>query len=285
MNNLDNNLTPGDPLPTSVRVWNPILQAARNAAQGDAGPPSPTAGAGVEIEVRIKNTESTTCQRFAPIGIDDDTVYIMPPKAGWIETPVLKGIFPAEGGQIAIALEPIPPNKIGRAKLMGLVPASIVVGSAADTKAKAKVGQFTFESADEGYPILWKQSGTGTKFGYILIGSGGAGSKIALVQAPVGGIPARVNKTPGYAACAAIISATASGAGGVFSVGDYVLNGKSYQIENWAFDVIGNEGDRMVQVSGHFDGALVVGALCNNSGSSFFYTQQNPSNPNLGGGG
>ena len=91
-------------------------------------------------------------------------------------------------------------------------------------------------------------------------------SKVSLAQAPSGGIPARSGKTPGSAICTQVIVAPTAGTG--YAIGDLVKTAKTFTVKNWTFDVAASAGDRVCQVEGHRDNAMVVGWSCVNAGTA-----------------
>jgi hypothetical protein len=272
---------PGEPFEPSAAMHNATIDLINRAALQQFNTAQPSREPR-KPDCWIKNTEATTCERFAPIGIADDEVFIEPPAPGFFSTPVLKGIFPTAGGQIAVALEPIPENKIGPAYFMGLVPASIEVSDAGHTLAKAVDSEFKFESsATEGSPILWKQSGTGTKFGYVLIGSSGTNSgpsKVAYVQAPIGGMSARTQANrPSKTECEVLAFAPVSNLP-YFQSGDLLATGIFIDVQNWTDSVAGAEGSRLVQVDNHIDGeSQLIGFICNDTGDPDIFDPWPPS--------
>lgn len=88
-------------------------------------------------------------------------------------------------------------------------------------------------------------------------------SRVRLAQAPSGGIPARVGKTPGAATCTQIIVAPLAGSG--FSAGDLVKTAHTFTCINWDTIAHGADGDRIIQVSSHSNNAQLVGSSCVNT--------------------
>jgi hypothetical protein len=91
--------------------------------------------------------------------------------------------------------------------------------------------------------------------------------RVKLAQAPVGGIPKRVGKVPGSATCTAIVRAAIAGTG--YVAGDLVKTPFTFTVLNWDGErVQANVGDRLIQVSGHYEDADLVGVICTNTGSA-----------------
>ena len=79
-----------------------------------------------------------------------------------------------------------------------------------------------------------------------------------MAQAPVGGIGPRVGDRPGSAMCKPMIKQEDElGYKLLYTGGDDIL------VLNWGFDLVADLGDRVIQVEGHFNGALLVGYQCN----------------------
>lgn len=91
----------------------------------------------------------------------------------------------------------------------------------------------------------------------IVFGSTIAGSSsVKLAQAPSGGIPARVGINPGTATCTAVIKHPTSFA--------LVKLATTFTVYNWDFQIIGADGDRVIQVTNWANGADVVAFSCTN---------------------
>jgi hypothetical protein len=91
--------------------------------------------------------------------------------------------------------------------------------------------------------------------------------RVKYAQAPVGGIPKRTGKVPGSATCTAIVRATIAGTG--YVAGDLVKTPFTFTVLNWDGErVQANVGDRLIQVSGHYVNADLVGVVCTNTGSA-----------------
>lgn len=131
---------PGNPLPDSVALWNPLIELARRRTGGD-----PQAldwhqyDAGI-IRVRAVGSGST----WSPLYLNAPSI---PPEAaspssssGWLnfrENPVIDAMTPSPGqvvdpklqGRIAIALEPYAAGQIVKAMTVGVFPAILYAGS------------------------------------------------------------------------------------------------------------------------------------------------------------
>ena len=87
-------------------------------------------------------------------------------------------------------------------------------------------------------------------------------SRVRLAQAPQGGVPQRVGNTPGSILCFEVIIAPSAGAG--YSEGDLVKTNRQFIVLNWDLTKHAEDGDRIIQVSSHSDGAFLIGASCFN---------------------
>ena len=83
-----------------------------------------------------------------------------------------------EGMTYAVLLEPIEAGEIGRAMLLGLTPAKVIINSADDKYAVPKAGSDSgvLESSATGVArILWKAGGSGTQWCVLQLGGAGGG--------------------------------------------------------------------------------------------------------------
>lgn len=92
---------------------------------------------------------------------------------------------------VAIAFEPIAPDCIGWATIPNACWAKVNVSDAGHTHAKVKASVAELESGTSGYPIIWKETGTGAgKWAVVKIGGGGSGSTTLTSGYLVNEIPA-----------------------------------------------------------------------------------------------
>lgn len=98
-------------------------------------------------------------------------------------------------GRIAVVQGPIADDVVRSAVLLGPTWCQVYVSDAAHTFAKPQASNTELASdAAAGAPIIWKQSGTGTKWAIILLGGGGGGStieyppKLVLIDQDVTGV-------------------------------------------------------------------------------------------------
>jgi hypothetical protein len=164
----------GDPI--SADAWNEIVDRLttfvdiRVARQRGEVPLSQQ-----RTVVFVQNDSGSDVDRFGVLGISN--VFPTPTDNldGFKAGPVLHGITPAAGtheGIFVVLLEPAESGKIARAYAPGIV-VQISVGNADHPYADVKDADSTqLESGWSGSArILWKQSGTGTKWAVVRIGA------------------------------------------------------------------------------------------------------------------
>lgn len=174
----------GEQVVIRASTWNAFIDAANYAKeqrqnQRGRGIRSGV-GAGV---VLVKNAEAETRDRFTALVLDDIAV---PPKVNEDEflscAPVFIGqrmTDGREGKPYAILLEPLAKDQIGRAMVLGIVPAKVTVNDADDQYAVPTPGSSSgaLESASTGVArIVWKAGGTGSQWCLLQLGGAGGGS-------------------------------------------------------------------------------------------------------------
>ena len=173
----------GEAVSIKAATWNAFVDAAnwvKEAKQNSLGAGA-RSGIGGGI-VAMKNMEDTAYPRFSALVI---TGVAVSPSANEDEfvscPPVFEGqrmIAEREGMPYAVLLEPVEAGRIGRAMLLGLTPAKVVINSADDKYAVPKVGSDAgaLESSATGVArILWKAGGSGTQWCVLQLGGAGGG--------------------------------------------------------------------------------------------------------------
>lgn len=126
--------------------------------------------------VRIKNTSGSDVGRFDILGIDDILYAQSDDAATFYNEHPLEGTTPTTAdhqGRFAIVLEPITNGSIGMGLISGVTVCQININSATDEWADVKnsdatmLDSGTFGSAH----ILYKESGTGTKWAVVRLGN------------------------------------------------------------------------------------------------------------------
>jgi hypothetical protein len=169
---------PGDPLKIPAGAYNEMLDllAQRENLQTSGGDITRPAGL-----VKIKNNSGTWVRRFAVLGIDDQLINTYAPPVGntweFRSCPLLVGVTPRAPdhyGRFAVTQEAIPDGGIGWAMVSGLTPVrvNIRVGRAEATWADCEPGNtYRMEGYNAGSAkILWRVSGTGTKWSLVNLG-------------------------------------------------------------------------------------------------------------------
>jgi hypothetical protein len=173
----------GQKLAISARAYNAMLEAAeshqRNKQSGGAG----AAPGGYSAIVIVKNASGSDAARFDVLGISG--VVFSPADADALQQfkncIVLSGSLPStashDGGRFVVCAEPIPNGAFGRAYAHGVCQVQINVTDAAHLFAEVKDGDHALlNSAESGaVSILWKESGTGTKWAIVRFGASGGG--------------------------------------------------------------------------------------------------------------
>ena len=174
----------GEELVIRASTWNAFIDAAnwvRNERQGRVTS-GVRSGLGVGI-VLVKNGESELRERFTALVLTD---VVVGPKANEDEFLSCPPVFVGqrmtevrEGMPYAILLEPLDPEAIGRAMVLGIVPAQVSVQDADDPCAEPTPGSATgaLRSSATGVArILWKEGGSGTQWCLLQLGGAGGGS-------------------------------------------------------------------------------------------------------------
>jgi hypothetical protein len=170
----------------SAETFNYLLEAAR-AVHEDRGanfmPPAIGGGAAPGV-ILVKNTSGGTVDRFGVLGLG---AALITPTANAVEFKnqiVLEGDTPVASGPFAVLLEPLLDDAIGRAVVAGAVQVQISVGEAGHTHARATTSTSYLQSGVCGTArILWKESGTGTKWAIVLLGQPARAAEIMLFTA------------------------------------------------------------------------------------------------------
>jgi hypothetical protein len=169
-------LAKGDELSISATAFNALMDVAQRE-YGGAG--SAGAGgaqvAGDHVVCRVLNNSGAAVDRFAVLGVDDAAITYADNPNAFKSVPIISGVTPTVPdfvGYFIITLEPIRDGKIGRCLLAGLVPVQIAVANAGDEWADVKDDDATqLQSGSAGAAqILWKESGTGTKWAWVRLG-------------------------------------------------------------------------------------------------------------------
>ena len=173
----------GDPIQIKASTWNSFIDAAEYVKnlQSDQGGGVLRNG-NYTGGVLMKNGESTLFPRFSAMAVTD--VLIRPE----VNEPEFTGRCPAFLGRkvtsayeeypYAVLLEPVDAGKIGRALLLGIVPAKVSILDPEHKFAEPTVGNSAgaMQSAADGVArILWKAGNSGSQWCMLQLGGAGSG--------------------------------------------------------------------------------------------------------------
>lgn len=135
-----------------------------NAAGFQSGP----------IELLIKNnTGGALSSSFGVVAIGDVVINRTDGEEAFNRQNLFEGDTPSAGARIAIVQEPLSANAIGRAIIAGVTTVKLNVIDAAHTHAGPTTSTSELDTANAGpAEILWKESGTGSKWAKVLLSGG-----------------------------------------------------------------------------------------------------------------
>jgi hypothetical protein len=171
---------PGDKLRISAREingWNDAAKAnIADQLSRSAAAPRPTGDD--RVTLLVKNTTGGDLNQFSVVGITGILFSPSDNLNGFKNGPVLIADTPASpdhDSKFAILLAPATDGSLALAKLSGPCVVQVNVNDADDAFAKVLDGDATQLDSDPstGVPILYKESGTGTKWAVVLLGGGG----------------------------------------------------------------------------------------------------------------
>jgi hypothetical protein len=165
---------PGERLQIRASTWNALLDMERRIATGEgAAPASPGRGQSDPTLIRVKNTSTTDLGRYGVCGLGDTLWMPTDNQAQFLEMVVLKAIAPASNMQLTfgVAVEPIAIDRIGRVQVEGSTPVKINVTDEANQWAICTANMTRLETRPYGTArILWKEAGTGERWGVVRLG-------------------------------------------------------------------------------------------------------------------
>jgi len=185
---------PGDPVSISATAWNRVIDQVTTKPRFDtSASPYPA----INFQVRCRNSTSGDVARWGvlqitgvletPTGATGGATGSM--DAGtmsFLAYPGIVGVTPTDtaGARYVVATQPIKAGEIGMAAIDGVVQVKLDVQSASDNFATVKSGSVqqmkTASSGDAS--VLWKETGTGVKWGLVRIGAGsGGGVKVGKI--------------------------------------------------------------------------------------------------------
>lgn len=177
----------GDPLSVHLRddTWNAFIDAAiahREGGRTNFEYASRSEEPANTIAVRNDSGENIAAHEI--IGLDSVLITPTDGLATFKRRVLMSGKKPTTAShtnKFAIAAQAIPDGKIGLAYADGYAVCQIDVGDSSDTHADVKNNDFTqLESGTSGTAqIIWKESGTGTKWAVVRISQGATGAAAA----------------------------------------------------------------------------------------------------------
>lgn len=192
---------PGEPLRIPAATWNVILDTVQrdrgdladdeaNVEMSDSTADGPWPSSAI---IRVRNDTGAIVSRFGVVALSDAPITPSSNLDQFQRYPSFAGTTPtATTTSWAVLLEPLDAGQWGEALVQGMVACQVEVLDAGHTRARAKSGSVTqLQSAATGGEgvLVWKESGTGSKWAYVLLMGG-----------PLQGITAAAaDGTPSYA--------------------------------------------------------------------------------------
>ena len=181
----------GESVTIKASTWNSFIDAANYVKEARQNQRGKGLRSGIQTGiVLVRNAESELHDRFSALVLCDIAV---PPNLNEDEFVSCPPVFigqkmteEREGKPYAILLEPLAHDQIGRAMVLGIVPAKVTIQDADDQYAVPTPGSTAgaLQSDSTGVArILWKAGGAGSQ--WCLLQLGGAGSAKAGYQVTV----------------------------------------------------------------------------------------------------
>jgi hypothetical protein len=168
----------GDPLKIPAAVYSELLDCLAYVRQlRNRSGPARARGRRDNGIIDIRNDTSAAIAEFGILGVAGVVFSPTDSLKSFQNEPLYKGAAPtiaSHDGNFAVALEPIAAGKIGQARVSGLVCAQVAVSSGLDWYGFADVTnndatQLTLLPSGAAQ-VLYKESGTGTKWAIVRIG-------------------------------------------------------------------------------------------------------------------
>ena len=166
----------GNPLQISAATWNTLTEMARQWRNGSLYSKRPQQFETSSVKAYIKNNSGSDRERFESLKIDGVVFGFNDNAEEFLDRWTLTGVTPNSSGSVAVLQEPVKSGEIALAVISGATPAIVDINNAADNAVYMGSG-YELETGSEGYPILWKESGTGTgKHALVFVNTGGGTS-------------------------------------------------------------------------------------------------------------
>jgi hypothetical protein len=174
-------VSPGQPLRITAESFNAFIDAANahQAGQLGVGAEGTATGRTAGI-VTVRNDSGADQGRFAVLGISDPLILPTENPTAFQERVALAVVAPDEAAhadRFCILQEPVTAGALGRGLILGVSPVRLEVTAEDDRAATLVTGQTgSLATGTEGAArILWKEAGTGQKWGIVQIPAGGSG--------------------------------------------------------------------------------------------------------------
>ena len=213
----------GEKLKIPASTYNVFIDTAQDYLKRQNRQTGGDSGAALQTKfVLVKNTTASAVNRFGVLGISNSELSVS--ENYFKQNIILTGVAPSatnhSSGRFVILHEPIAANGVGKAYINGHCQVQINVTDAGHTFCDVKDGDSAMlQSANSGPAvIIWKESGTGTKWAIIRFGgSGGGGSPFTTYE---------IAKTPDMVTLSSYYKLRPLGTSGwtakAYSVGDIV---------------------------------------------------------------
>jgi len=202
-------LHPGDPIPREAATYNAYGDAAKAHREGQnrlsGGGLSEVVPPGV---VFIKNATEGALDRGSVVGLGDVVITPEDNLPEFQSQPVFLGETPSTSSHVdkwCVLAEPLADGDIGWAYLAGVHAAQVSFATANQMYANLDDGETMLKGAWGGARVLYKESGTGTKWATLLLGA----PCYPIIPASLG-----ANLTPGSSATATVLTGTARSTSG-----------------------------------------------------------------------
>lgn len=173
----------GESVTIKAATWNAFVDAANYVKEARQNRRGKGLKSGIQTGiVLVKNAEGEQRDRFTALVLSDVAV---PPDLNEDEFVSCPPVFigqkmteEREGRPYAILLEPLAKDQIGRAMVLGIVPAKVTIQDADDQYAVPTPGSTTgaLQSDSTGVArILWKAGGAGPQWCLLQLGGAGSG--------------------------------------------------------------------------------------------------------------
>lgn len=166
----------GERLVIPAADWNQLIDSANRSAHQHQ-PRQARQSLGAYLSVSVRNDSGSDVDQFGVLKIGDPIITPTVNLQGWKNDPTFIGTTPSTTNprtQFVVMQEPVKADRIGEGLLVGLTQVQVDVVNALHTRADVKNSTLTMlQSNSYGRAeILWKESGTGTKWATVRMGEG-----------------------------------------------------------------------------------------------------------------